>query len=106
MLEQPARAVHGAGNAATEFRTAWQGLMDSFMDQISAPSKLERERLDEPAARPRRRKWRIAAALAVLALGLFFAWLGFGPHKANQAAALPTPAPLVTVSQPLQRSVD
>src|SRR5437588_1605331 len=98
--------VRAAGNAAAEFQTAWQGLMDSLMDQISDPSKLERERLDEPAARPRRRKWRTAAAVAVIALGLFFAWLGFGPHKANQAAALPTPAPLVTVSQPLQRSVD
>ena len=74
--------------------------MDSLMDQISDPSKLERERLDEPAARPRRRKWTTTAVVAAVALGLLFAWFGFGPHKANQAAALPTPSPLVTVSQP------
>jgi multidrug efflux system membrane fusion protein len=80
--------------------------MDSLMDQISDPSKLVREPLHEPAARPRRRKWRTAAIGAAAALGLFLAWLGFGPHKANRAAALPTPAPLVTVSQPLQRAVD
>jgi RND family efflux transporter MFP subunit len=106
MLEPPARAARGTGDAATEFRTAWQGLMDSLMDQISDPSKLERERLDEPAARPRRRKWTTTAVVAAVALGLLFAWFGFGSHKANQAAALPTPAPLVTVSQPLQRALD
>jgi membrane fusion protein, multidrug efflux system len=76
------------------------------MDQISDHSKLVREPPREPAVRPRRRKWRTAAIGATAALGLFLAWLGFGPHKANQAAAVPTPAPLVTVSQPLQRDVD
>jgi RND family efflux transporter MFP subunit len=106
MLEPPARAARGTGDAATEFRTAWQGLMDSLMDHISDPSKLEREPLDEPAARPRRRKWTMTAVVAAVALGLLFAWFGFGPHKANQAAALLTPAPPVTVSQPLQRALD
>src|SRR5258708_1809765 len=103
VLEPP--AVRGAGHAATEFRTAWQGLMDSLMDQISDPSKLEREPLDEPAAQPRRRR-QPAAIGAAVALGLFFAWLGLAPHKASQAVASPTPAPPVTVSQPLQRAVD
>jgi len=76
------------------------------MDQITDPSKLEREQIDERAARPRRRSWGTTAAIAVIALGLLAAWFGFGPHKANQAAAVPTPVPQVTVSQPLQRSVD
>ncbi|HZR89529.1 MAG TPA: hypothetical protein VFB02_22210, partial [Bradyrhizobium sp.] len=68
------------------------------MDQITDHSKLEREPLDEPA--PRRRRgfiWRTGAVSAVVALGFLFAYLGFGPHKANQAAAVPTPAPQVTV---------
>ena len=76
------------------------------MDQIIDHSKLEREPLNEPAARPRRRRWRAAAIGAAIALGLFLAYLGFAPRKANQAAALPAPAPLVTVSQPLQRALD
>ena len=76
------------------------------MDQITDHSKLEREPLNEPAARPRRRRWRAAAIGAAIALGLFLAYLGFAPRKANQAAALPAPAPLVTVSQPLQRALD
>jgi membrane fusion protein, multidrug efflux system len=80
--------------------------MDSLMDQITDHSKLEREPLNEPAARSRRRRWRAAAIGAAIALGLFLAYLGFAPRKANQAAALPAPAPLVTVSQPLQRALD
>jgi membrane fusion protein, multidrug efflux system len=104
MLERPARAVRGAG--AIEFRTAWQGLMDSLMDQISDFSNLEPERQDEPVARPRRWRWRTMAIGAAAALGLFFAWLGLAPHRGNQAAAAPTPAPVVTVSQPLRREVD
>jgi multidrug efflux system membrane fusion protein len=76
------------------------------MDQISDFSKLERERLDEPMARPRRWRWRTIAIGAAAALGLFFAWLGFAPHRGNQAAAAPTPTPIVTVSQPLRREVD
>ena len=43
---------------------------------------------------------------AAATLGLFFAWLGFAPHRGNQAAAAPTPTPIVTVSQPLRREVD
>jgi RND family efflux transporter MFP subunit len=42
----------------------------------------------------------------VTVLALFLAWFGFAPKNANQAAAVPTPAPSVTVSQPLQRAVD
>ena len=96
----------GAGHAAAEFRTAWQGLMDNLMDQITDPSKLEGERIDEPAARPPRRRWRTAAIGAAAALGLFLAWLGLAPHKGGEAVAALTPAPPVTVSQPLQRALD
>lgn len=76
------------------------------MDQISDHSKLEREPLDEPARRPRRRTWRTAAIGTATLLAALLAYLGLAPHKGNQAAALPTPAPLVTVSQPLLREVD
>jgi multidrug efflux system membrane fusion protein len=76
------------------------------MDQISDHSKLVREPPGEPAAAPRRRRWRTAAIGAAAALGLFFAWIGLAPHRASQAVASPTPAPQVTVSQPLQRAVD
>ena len=43
---------------------------------------------------------------AAAALGLALAWLGLAPHRGNQAAAAPTPTPIVTVSQPLRREVD
>ena len=76
------------------------------MDQISDPSTLERERLDEPATRPRRWRWKATALGAAVALGLTFAWLGLAPHRGNRAAAAPTPTSVVTVSQPLQREVD
>jgi multidrug efflux system membrane fusion protein len=48
----------------------------------------------------------MAALGAAVALGLFSAWLGLAPHQGSRAVAAPTPAPLVTVSQPLQRAVD
>jgi membrane fusion protein, multidrug efflux system len=106
-LERPARAVRGAGRTAAEFREAWQGLTESLMDQITDPTKLERESQSEPTARPRRRRtWRTATIGVVVLLAVFGAWFVFGPHKANQAAAVPTPALPVTVSQPLQRAVD
>jgi membrane fusion protein, multidrug efflux system len=77
------------------------------MDQISDPSNLEREPLHEPAAlRPRRRTWRTYAIGAVTVLVALLAYFGLAPHRGNQAAALPTPVPQVTVSQPLQRDVD
>jgi membrane fusion protein, multidrug efflux system len=79
--------------------------MDSIMDQISDFSKLERERLDEPVARPRRWRWKATALGVTFAAGLFLAWLGLAPHHGNQAAAAPTP-PVVTVSQPLRHEVD
>jgi membrane fusion protein, multidrug efflux system len=101
-LEPPAHA----GEAAAEFRAAWQGLTESLMDQITDPTKLAREPLNEPAAPPRRRTWRTAAIGVVTAGALFLGWFAFAPHKANQAAAVPTPALPVTVSQPLQRAVD
>jgi membrane fusion protein, multidrug efflux system len=104
LLEPPTRPVRD--HAAVEFRTAWQGLMDNLMDQITDPSKLERESLDQPAARPRRRGWRAAAIGAAAALALFLAWLGLAPHKGGEAVAALTPAPPVTVSQPLQRALD
>jgi RND family efflux transporter MFP subunit len=76
------------------------------MDQITNPANLERERLDEPVARPRRWRWKATALGVAAALGLYLAWLGLAPHRGNQAAAAPTPTPVVTVSQPLQREVD
>jgi RND family efflux transporter MFP subunit len=106
LSEPPVRAVGVAHNAAAEFQTAWQGLMDSLMDQISDHSTIEREPLDEPARRPRRRRWRTAAIGAATLVVALLVYLGLAPHKGNQAAALPTPAPSVTVSQPLLREVD
>jgi RND family efflux transporter MFP subunit len=76
------------------------------MDQITNPENLERERMDEPAARPRRWRWKATALGVAVAAGLFLAWLGLAPHRANQAAAAVPPTPVVTVSQPLQREVD
>src|SRR5258705_4449593 len=76
------------------------------MDQITNPANLERERLDEPVARPRRLRWKATALGVAAALGLYFTWLGLAPHRENQGAAAPTPTPVVTVSQPLQREVD
>ena len=109
-LERPAHAIRGAGRTAAEFRIAWQGLTESLMDQITDPSrfepKLERETLNEPAAPARRRTWRTAAIGVVTLFAVFLAWFALAPHKANQAAAVPTPALPVTVSEPLQRSVD
>jgi RND family efflux transporter MFP subunit len=76
------------------------------MDQIPNPANLERERLDEPVARPRRWRWKATALGVAVAAGLFLAWLGLAAHRGNQAAAAPTPTPVVTVSQPLRREVD
>jgi RND family efflux transporter MFP subunit len=76
------------------------------MDQITNPANLERERLDEPVARPRRSRWKATALGVAVAAGLFLAWLGLAPHRGNQAAAALTPTPVVTVSQPLRREVD
>ena len=99
-LERPPRV------AAAEFHTAWQGLTDSLMDQITDPSTLERERIDEPAAPRRRWKWKATALGIAAALGLAFVWFNLVPHRGNHAAAAPTPTPVVTVSQPLRRQVD
>jgi RND family efflux transporter MFP subunit len=106
-LHRPAHAIAGAGAADGEFRAAWQGLMDSLMDQISDHAKLEREPFDEDAPRRPRRRWlRRTGALAVAAIvALFLAYRSLAP-KGNQAAAPPAPAPVVTVSHPLQRDVD
>ncbi len=76
------------------------------MNQMTNPTKLVREPLEEPVVSPPRRTWRTAAILAVMVLALFAAWFAFAPHEANQAAAVPTPAPPVTVSEPLRRAVD
>jgi membrane fusion protein, multidrug efflux system len=79
----------------------------SPMDQISDPSNLEREPLQEPAAfRPRRRSWRTYAIAAVAVAAAVATYLGLAPHRGNQAAALATPVPQVTVSEPLRRQVD
>ncbi|TMK49552.1 MAG: efflux RND transporter periplasmic adaptor subunit [Alphaproteobacteria bacterium] len=76
------------------------------MDQISDHSKFEREPLDEPAQRPRRRTWRTAAIVAATVLAALLVYVGFAPRRGSQAVALSTPAPLVTVSRPLQHEVD
>src|SRR3569832_1911363 len=75
------------------------------MDQISDHSKIEREPLDGPA-RPRRRTWRTYAIGAVTVTAALLLYFGLAPHRANTAAAVPTPAPQVTVSAPLQREID
>jgi RND family efflux transporter MFP subunit len=81
--------------------------MDSVMDQISDHSKIEREPLDNSTARPPRRlRWRTAAIGTALIFGLATAYFGLATGRHSQAVALPTPAPAVTVSQPLQRDVD
>jgi RND family efflux transporter MFP subunit len=81
--------------------------MDSVMDQISDHSKIEREPLDNSTARPpRRRRWRTAAIGTALIFGLATAYFGLATGRHSQAVARPTPAPAVTVSQPLQRDVD
>src|ERR1700749_2386966 len=87
-LERPARAVRGAGRTAAEFRAAWQGLTESVMDQITDPTKLEREPQSESAAPPRRRTWRqrtwrTAAIGVVTLIAVFVAWFALAPHKAN-----------------------
>jgi multidrug efflux system membrane fusion protein len=77
------------------------------MDQISDPSTIERESLGEPSARPRRRSWRTAVAAVIAVLALAVLYVGFGSQRSGKtAAAVPPPAPPVTVSQPLRREVD
>jgi RND family efflux transporter MFP subunit len=76
------------------------------MDQITDHSTLERDPLDEPARRPRRRTWRTAAIGVATLVAALLVYLGLAPPRGNQAAALPTPAPMVTVSEPLRREVD
>jgi multidrug efflux system membrane fusion protein len=76
------------------------------MDQITNPANLDRERQDESVAQPRRWRWKATALGVAAVLGLYLAWLGLAPHPGNQAAAALTPAPGVTVSQPLQRELD
>jgi membrane fusion protein, multidrug efflux system len=77
------------------------------MDQISDPSKVEREPLDKPrVVGPGGRTWRTyAIGGAAVAIALL-SYLGLASRQGNQAAALPTPVLPVTVSQPLQRDVD
>ena len=76
------------------------------MDQISDHSTIEREPLNEPTPRPRRRTWRTPAIGAATVIAALLVYFGLAPHRGNQAAAVPTPVPQVTVSQPLQRKVD
>jgi multidrug efflux system membrane fusion protein len=76
------------------------------MDQISDPSTIERESLGEPSARPRRRSWRTAVAAVIAVLALAVLYVGFGSQRSGKTAAVPPPAPPVTVSQPLRREVD
>jgi RND family efflux transporter MFP subunit len=76
------------------------------MDQITDRSKLEREPLENDPARPRRRIWRTAAVGALAVLSLSVAYFTHARKNGSEAMALPAPAPLVTVSQPLQRDVD
>jgi membrane fusion protein, multidrug efflux system len=99
------RRLHfrNADDTAAEFQTPWQGL-ESLMDQFTDRANLERELLDE-STQPRRWTRRRVTVGAAAIVGLLAVYLGFRPHEANQAAALPS-APSVTVSQPLQREVD
>jgi len=46
----------------------------------------------------------VIGAVTVVAVPLVY--LGIASHRGNQAAARPTPVPMVTVSHPLQREVD
>src|SRR6266481_5504246 len=94
------------GKPITEFSTAWQGLMDGLMDQISNHSSFERAAVDSPDRRPTRRMWRVTAAGVVLAVLAAFTYLGFFHHREARAVAPPAAPPLVTVSRPLQRAVD
>ncbi|MDE1936964.1 efflux RND transporter periplasmic adaptor subunit [Bradyrhizobium sp.] len=75
------------------------------MDQISDQSNIEREPADRPMPQ-RRRTWRTPAIGAAMAVAALLVYFGLAPHRGNQAAAVPTPAPQVTVSQPLQRKID
>ena len=75
------------------------------MDQISDHSNIEREPADRPMPR-RPRTWRTPAIGAAMAVAALLVYFGLAPHRGNQAAAVPTPAPQVTVSQPLQRKID
>jgi RND family efflux transporter MFP subunit len=77
----------------------------SLMDQISDQSKIEREQLDGPT-QPRLRTWRTPAIGAVTVIAALAVYFGLAPRRGNQAAAVPTPSPQVTVSAPLQREVD
>src|SRR5258708_8573019 len=90
----------------TEFSTAWRGLMDGLMDQISNHSSFEREAAGSPDRRPTRRVRSVAAAGVALALFAAFTYLGFFHHREARAVA-PQPAPaLETISKPLQREDD
>jgi len=73
------------------------------MDQISDHSKIEREPLNEP---PHRRTWRTPVIGAVTVIAALLLYFGLAPRPGNKAAAVPSPAPQVTVSSPLQREVD
>ena len=75
------------------------------MDQVSDHSNIEREPADRPMPR-RPRTWRTPAIGAAMAVAALLVYFGLAPHRGNQAAAVPTPAPQVTVSQPLQRKID
>jgi membrane fusion protein, multidrug efflux system len=76
------------------------------MDQITDHAKIEREPLEDAARPPRRRLWRAAAVGALAVVGLSLVYFTYGRKNGSEAMALPAPAPLVTVSQPLQRDVD
>jgi RND family efflux transporter MFP subunit len=80
--------------------------MGGLMDQISDHSTIEREPLDQPARRPRRRTWRTYVIAAVTVAAVLLAYFGIASHRAKRAAARPTPVPTVTVSHPLQREID
>src|ERR1700757_5156406 len=75
------------------------------MDQISDHSNIEREPLNEPK-QPRRRTWRTPAIGAVTAVAAPLVYFGLAPHRGDQGGGVPTPAPQVTVSAPLQREVE
>src|SRR5258708_40212907 len=87
-----------------EFRTAWQGLKDSLMDQITNPENLERERLDEPVAQPRQWRWKVGAIGVGVAAGGVLPRAAPPPPPANTGVGAPAPPPPAPACRPRARA--
>jgi RND family efflux transporter MFP subunit len=90
-------------NSPVDSQEEFQERMDSFMDQITDHSKIQRT-VGPSAARPVRTATSVvAAAVLVLAAG----YLGLSHYKGGgQVAPAQAVPPPVTVSRPLQRDID